>query len=200
MEKYSIFSTGAVWTGDNVATWEYLKISIPMLLSLSVTGMQFCGGQLPTFRDIWNYTLSWFKDDTRENVSFINVCVICMFIADVGGFVQDPEPELLVRWYQAGALQPFYRGHSAKQTKRREPWLFGDTVTSAVRAAIQQRYCLLPYWYTLFHLAHTSALPPMRYLSLSFLLYCCSSWKLLYPGQGIVGNISWTDELITTYI
>lgn len=39
-------STGAIWTGDNVATWEYLKISIPMLLSLSVTGMQFCGGLL----------------------------------------------------------------------------------------------------------------------------------------------------------
>ncbi|MCJ8736878.1 hypothetical protein PDJAM_G00017380 [Pangasius djambal] len=122
---------GAIWTGDNVATWEYLKISIPMLLSLSVTGMQFCG-------------------------------------ADVGGFVQDPDPELLVRWYQAGALQPFYRGHSAKQTKRREPWLFGNTVTSAVRSAIQQRYCLLPYWYTLFHLAHTSALPPMRPMWVEF--------------------------------
>ncbi|KAM9466325.1 neutral alpha-glucosidase C isoform 3-T3 [Clarias gariepinus] len=122
---------GAIWTGDNVATWEYLKISIPMLLSLSVTGMQFCG-------------------------------------ADVGGFVQDPDPELLVRWYQAGALQPFYRGHSAKQTKRREPWLFGNSVTSAVRSAIQQRYCLLPYWYTLFHLAHTSALPPMRPMWVEF--------------------------------
>ncbi|XP_027028182.1 neutral alpha-glucosidase C isoform X1 [Tachysurus fulvidraco] len=122
---------GAVWTGDNVATWEYLKISIPMLLSLSLTGMHFCG-------------------------------------ADVGGFAQDPDAELLLRWYQAGALQPFYRGHSAKQTKRREPWLFGDTVTSAVRAAIQQRYCLLPYWYTLFHLAHTSALPPMRPLWVEF--------------------------------
>ncbi|XP_060790248.1 neutral alpha-glucosidase C isoform X1 [Neoarius graeffei] len=122
---------GAIWTGDNVATWEYLKISIPMLLSLSITGMQFCG-------------------------------------ADVGGFVRDPDPELLVRWYQAGALQPFYRGHSDKRTKRREPWLFGDTVTSAVRSAIQQRYCLLPYWYTLYHLAHTSALPPMRPLWVEF--------------------------------
>uniref|UniRef100_A0AAR2KKL9 Glycoside hydrolase family 31 N-terminal domain-containing protein n=1 Tax=Pygocentrus nattereri TaxID=42514 RepID=A0AAR2KKL9_PYGNA len=115
---------GAIWTGDNIATWEYLKISIPMLLSLSITGIHFSG-------------------------------------ADVGGFWQDPDPELLVRWYQAGALQPFFRGHSAKQTKRREPWLFGDTVTSAVRSAIQQRYYLLPYWYTLFHLAHTSALPPL---------------------------------------
>ncbi|KAI7804772.1 putative neutral alpha-glucosidase C-like, partial [Triplophysa rosa] len=122
---------GAIWTGDNVATWEYLKISIPMLLSLSLTGIHFCG-------------------------------------ADVGGFVQDPDPELLVRWYQAGALQPFFRGHSANITKRREPWLFGDDVTSAIRLAIQQRYCLLQYWYTLFHQAHTSALPPIRPLWVEF--------------------------------
>uniref|UniRef100_A0AAQ4QLD1 Glucosidase alpha, neutral C n=1 Tax=Gasterosteus aculeatus aculeatus TaxID=481459 RepID=A0AAQ4QLD1_GASAC len=122
---------GAVWTGDNVASWKYLSISIPMLLSLSVTGIAFCG-------------------------------------ADVGGFVQDPEPELLVRWYQAAALQPFFRGHSAKGTKRREPWLFGEKVTAAIRTAIQQRYCLLPYWYSLFHLAHTSGLPPLRPLWVEF--------------------------------
>ncbi|XP_028848471.1 neutral alpha-glucosidase C [Denticeps clupeoides] len=122
---------GAVWTGDNVATLEYLKISIPMLLSLSVAGIAFCG-------------------------------------ADVGGFVKDPEPELLVRWYQAGAFQPFFRGHSDKSTKRREPWLFGDAVTTAIRSAIEQRYCLLPYWYTLFYLAHTFAQPPIRPLWVEF--------------------------------
>ncbi|XP_058472345.1 neutral alpha-glucosidase C [Solea solea] len=122
---------GAVWTGDNVANWEYLKISIPMLLSISVTGVVFCG-------------------------------------ADVGGFVKDPDPELLVRWYQAAALQPFFRGHSANVTKRREPWLFGEEVTAAIRTAIQQRYCLLPYWYTLFHKAHTTGLPPIRPLWVDF--------------------------------
>ncbi|XP_030643249.1 neutral alpha-glucosidase C [Chanos chanos] len=122
---------GAIWTGDNVATWEYLKISISMLLSLSVSGIHFCG-------------------------------------ADVGGFVQDPKPELLVRWYQAGALQPFFRGHSSRTSKRREPWLFGEDVTSAVRSVIQQRYCLLPYWYTLFYQAHTSGQPPMRPLWVEF--------------------------------
>lgn len=36
---------GAVWTGDNVASWEYLKISISMVLSLSVAGIVFCGGE-----------------------------------------------------------------------------------------------------------------------------------------------------------
>ncbi|XP_004623565.1 neutral alpha-glucosidase C [Octodon degus] len=34
---------GAVWTGDNTAEWSYLKISIPMLLTLSISGISFCG-------------------------------------------------------------------------------------------------------------------------------------------------------------
>ena len=59
--------------------------------------------------------------------------------ADVGGFDRAPGPELLVRWYQAGALQPFFRGHSARWTPRREPWLLGDGVTAAIRTTIQQR-------------------------------------------------------------
>lgn len=36
---------GAVWTGDNAAEWDHLKISIPMCLSLGLVGISFCGGQ-----------------------------------------------------------------------------------------------------------------------------------------------------------
>jgi alpha 1,3-glucosidase len=45
--------------------------------------------------------------------------------ADIGGFFGNPEPDLLVRWYQVGAFYPFFRGHAHHDTKRREPWLFG---------------------------------------------------------------------------
>lgn len=34
---------GAVWTGDNTAEWEHLRVSIPMILSLGLTGMSFSG-------------------------------------------------------------------------------------------------------------------------------------------------------------
>ncbi|XP_049753582.1 neutral alpha-glucosidase C isoform X2 [Elephas maximus indicus] len=122
---------GAVWTGDNKSDWSYLKISIPMLLTLSVTGISFCG-------------------------------------ADVGGFVGNPEAELLVRWYQAGAYQPFFRGHATMSTKRREPWLFGEEHTRLIREAIRERYALLPYWYSLVYRAHTTAEPIMRPLWVEF--------------------------------
>lgn len=42
----SVFlSVGAVWTGDNAAEWDHLKISIPMCLSLGLVGISFCGGE-----------------------------------------------------------------------------------------------------------------------------------------------------------
>lgn len=122
---------GAVWTGDNTAEWSYLKISIPMLLTLSVSGISFCG-------------------------------------ADVGGFIGNPEAELLVRWYQAGAYQPFFRGHATMNTKRREPWLFGEENTRLIREAIRERYTLLPYLYSLFYHVHMSSDPVMRPLWVEF--------------------------------
>ncbi|XP_069861985.1 neutral alpha-glucosidase C isoform X3 [Dipodomys merriami] len=122
---------GAVWTGDNTAEWSYLKISLPMLLTLSITGISFCG-------------------------------------ADVGGFIGNPEAELLVRWYQAGAYQPFFRGHATMNTKRREPWLFGEEHTRFIREAIRERYTLLPYLYSLFYHAHVASKPVMRPLWVEF--------------------------------
>ena len=40
---------GPVWTGDNQASWEYLKISVAMLLSLAVTGQSFAGADVGGF-------------------------------------------------------------------------------------------------------------------------------------------------------
>ena len=98
----------------------------------------------------------------------LNVAGITFSGADVGGFFKDPDAELLTRWYQAAAWQPFFRGHAHIDTKRREPWLFGEPYTSHIRRAIKGRYALLPYLYTLFYLAHTTGVPVMRPLWAEF--------------------------------
>lgn len=41
--------TAAMWTGDNMAKWEYLKISIPMVLSLNAVNMPFSGADVGGF-------------------------------------------------------------------------------------------------------------------------------------------------------
>jgi alpha 1,3-glucosidase len=82
--------------------------------------------------------------------------------ADVGGFFTNPDPELLVRWYQAGAFYPFFRAHAHLDTRRREPWLFDADKAAIMREAVRLRYQLLPLWYVLFYESHKSGLPVMR--------------------------------------
>jgi alpha-glucosidase len=68
---------------------------------------------------------------------------------DVGGFTGVPDAELFTRWFQLATFLPFFRGHAAVGTPRREPWSFGEPHTSIHRAFLNLRYRLLPYLYTL---------------------------------------------------
>ena len=109
---------GPVWTGDNTADWDHLEVSIPMVLSLGITGLSFTGDYL--FSVFFTY-----YDSTPHIVNVILITYLGFLGADVGGFFGNPDPELLTRWYQLGAFYPFFRGHAHLDTKRREPWLFG---------------------------------------------------------------------------
>ncbi|KAI8068008.1 glycosyl hydrolases family 31-domain-containing protein [Gongronella butleri] len=122
---------GAAWTGDNMADWDALTYSNPMVLTNGMGGMPFAG-------------------------------------ADVPGFFGNPSADLLVRWYQAAVFQPFFRGHAHIDTKRREPYLVDEPFRSMTRAALRERYALLPFWYTLFFDASQSGVPMMRPMVMEF--------------------------------
>ncbi|KAK6128400.1 hypothetical protein DH2020_037876 [Rehmannia glutinosa] len=40
---------GAVWTGDNSAEWDHLRVSVPMILTLGLTGISFSGADVGGF-------------------------------------------------------------------------------------------------------------------------------------------------------
>lgn len=115
----------ATWTGDNVSSWDHLKMSTPMVLNLGLSGQPFSG-------------------------------------PDIGGFSKSPDPELLAHWMAIGAFYPFSRNHAEKNTAAQEPWAMGQMVEDVSRTALQRRYRLLPYLYTLFHEASTTGMPVMR--------------------------------------
>lgn len=64
-----------------------------MLLTNGIAGMTFAGCEL----------LAAVGETTYLTLS----CAT----ADVGGFFGNPEPEMMVRWYQVGAFSPFFRAH-----------------------------------------------------------------------------------------
>lgn len=123
----------AIWTGDNVASWEHLRLANIQCQRLSISGFSFVG-------------------------------------TDIGGFVDTPSGELLIRWLQLAVFHPLFRVHSmgnnvdgasevendlvreAELLNRldQEPWSFGERYTALARTAIEFRYILLPYIYTIF--------------------------------------------------
>lgn len=123
------------------------------------------------------YGAVWTGDNTAKwgHLEYATKMLLSMSVtgltfvgADVGGFFGDPSPELLTRWYQSAIYQPFFRGHAHHDSPRREPWVHGEPHTSRLRAAIRERYAILPYVYTLFHECSARGQPIMRPLWMHF--------------------------------
>ena len=115
----------ATWTGDNVASWQHLDFSIPMVLNLGLSGQPFSG-------------------------------------PDIGGFVGKGDGAMYARWMGFGSLFPFARGHTGKGNIDKEPWSFGKDVEQTCRLALEGRYRLIPYLYTVFREASETGLPVWR--------------------------------------
>ncbi|WP_179412394.1 TIM-barrel domain-containing protein [Mucilaginibacter sp. E4BP6] len=87
---------------------------------------------------------------------------------DIGGFQGTPTKEMLVRWFQAGVFLPIMRSHSNIGTTARFPFLWGDDGEAAMRKALDLKYQLLPYIYSLGHEAYNTGAPIMRPLVMEF--------------------------------
>lgn len=98
----------------------------------------------------------------------VSVAGVSFAGADVGGFFGNPDTELQVRWYQAGAWQPFFRAHAHIDTRRREPYLLAADLRALVRQAIRTRQSYLPTLYTLFYENELHGVPVMRPLWAEF--------------------------------
>ncbi len=119
------------WTGDNQSLWSHLKMSIPQLLNLGMSGMPLVG-------------------------------------TDIGGFGSNTTPELLSRWIEANCFSPLFRNHSAKYTRRQEPWQFNAETLEINKKYIKLRYKFLPYLYDLCHEESQTGLPILRPLVMHY--------------------------------
>jgi alpha-glucosidase len=123
------------------------------------------------YAGVQRYALVWTGDnsstwehlaDTIPLLLNLSLSGVSFCGVDVGGFMGNASGELLARWTQIGALTPFFRNHSSEGTRSQEPWAFGKEIEAICRAAIQWRYQLLPYLYSLFEKATRDGSPVMR--------------------------------------
>jgi alpha-glucosidase len=116
-----------------------------------------------------NYT-SW--DSLKYNIATIlgmGLSGVSNHGCDIGGFSGPaPEPELFLRWVQHGIFQPRFSIHSTNTDNTvTEPWMYKE-ITSLIREAIQFRYQLSPYFYSLSDRANRTGLPMMEALVSAF--------------------------------
>lgn len=88
---------------------------------------------------------------------------------DIGGFYGPaPEGELFLRWIQNGIFQPRFSIHSTNTDNTvTEPWMYSD-LKDDIRTAIEFRYHLSPYLYSLTARAHETGLPIMEPMCSAF--------------------------------
>jgi len=130
------------------------------------------------FAGIQRYSANWTGDNVSSDEHLRLACVMPQNVglsgqpfigSDVGGFMGgEPTNEMYIRWMQLGAFTPFFRGHSAIDTKSREPFAFNETVEEFSRQAIQLRYRLIPFWYNEFYNSARTGLPIMRSMFVNY--------------------------------
>ncbi|MCL2285201.1 MAG: glycoside hydrolase family 31 protein [Firmicutes bacterium] len=120
-----------LWSGDTSASWDTFKNQI-------VAGLNFCASGMP----YWTLDIGAF---------FVKQGTPWFWAGEYQDGTDDlGYRELYTRWFQYGAFLPIFRAHGTDV--RREVWAFGEpgeVFYDALVAAIDLRYRLMPYIYSL---------------------------------------------------
>jgi alpha-D-xyloside xylohydrolase len=126
----------AVWSGDVATRWSNLKEQIAAGIGTSLAGMPY-----------WTFDIGGF---TPEDKYKYNDGKTVLRTSDMAPEYRDEWQELNLRWFQFGAFAPLFRSHG--QSPYREIYNLaeeGSEVYRSLVAAVELRYRLLPYIYTL---------------------------------------------------
>lgn len=134
----------AAWTGDIQSTWEVLAQTPANLLNWSLAGEPYSTCDIGGFTGLPAPT----ADHPHATVA--------------------TPPDMTTRWMQEGVFFPVMRSHSTSRIPPHFPWLAGPEAEAAMRQALELRYRLIPFYYSLAHEAHETGLPLMRPLLMEF--------------------------------
>jgi alpha-glucosidase len=145
------------------SSWEGLHAARPGRRPFVLSRANHLGGQ--------RWAAAWTGDNraTDEHFRMALPMVLNLGLSgqpfagpDIGGFAGACTGEEYAAWMGLGTLLPFSRAHTEKGNIRKEPWSFGPRIEALARRALETRYTLLPYLYTVFEEAARTGLPVAR--------------------------------------
>jgi alpha-glucosidase len=154
MQRYA-----ALWTGDSASTWDFLRINLPEVLNLGLSGVPISGCDIGGFAkgpvDGFNTT---FPDTGISGTRFQS--------AVVTGAITNYE--LLTRWMQLGSFLPWFRNHYDGYNKGfQEPFAYGEPVPTNCRRYVELRYRMLQVYYDAMYQCTQTGRPIARALFLN---------------------------------
>jgi len=123
------------------------------------------------------YSAVWTGDNAATDehlllgqrlVNSLGLTGMSLIGVDIGGFMGNPTPELMVRWNSLGVYTPMFRNHAAQGMAMREPWEWGEENEAIIKKDIELRYRLLPYIYSGFYQSTQTGLPLSRTLAIDY--------------------------------
>ncbi|WP_165072896.1 TIM-barrel domain-containing protein [Paludisphaera rhizosphaerae] len=124
MQRYA-----GLWTGDSPSSWDYLRVNVPQVLNLGLSGIPINGADIGGFA-----TGSGSVGQGRIEGSKV-----------VG---QITNYELFTRWMHAGAFLPWFRNHYNGYVKEfQEAFRYQEPVPTNCRKYVELRYRLLQLFY-----------------------------------------------------
>lgn len=121
---------GALWTGDNIANWDHLALTLPMNMNVGMSGISHVGNDI-----------GGFAETDRPRTSNAELLARWM---QVGAFT----PHARVHY-----------GKDNNPVQCQEPWCFGPETEAIGKKYIELRYKLLPYLYNAFHQSYLDGRP-----------------------------------------
>jgi alpha-glucosidase len=155
MQRYA-----ALWTGDSGSSWDFLRINLPEVLNLGLSGVPITGCDIGGFANnsgCVGYANGASGDGSQQ--PFV-----------VNGKIQGGvcNYELLTRWMQLGSFLPWYRNHYNGYTKEfQEPYAYGEPVPTHCRKYVELRYRMLQIYYDAMYEWTQNGMPIARALFLN---------------------------------
>ncbi len=144
MQRYA-----GLWTGDSASSWDFLRINIPEVLNLGLSGIPISGCDIGGFA----------TGSATTSSSYISGGKV------MGGITNY---ELLTRWMQLGSFLPWYRNHYDGYNKQfQEAYAYGEPVPTNCRKYVELRYRMNQIYYDAMYECTQTGMPIARALFLN---------------------------------